>query len=132
MERTIENRILSRLKEEDEAIVERAYAILDNPRALKVLSVWELGVHFADQTSKDEDELAGIDDLWEYAWRHCEVAFEKIAAMTDQTELVVREEVQRLQDLRLVYPDGSKTRAATQLLRSLISAQIGKSKKPKS
>ena len=124
----MESHILARLKEGDEATVEQAYAILDNPRALKVLSVWELGV-CATKISNEGAEPTDLDELWAYAWRHCEVDFEKIASMTELTEQVVREEVRRLQDLRLVYPDGSRTRIATQILRSLIYAQLGKPKK---
>ncbi len=81
MEELTENRVLSRLKEGDEATVERAYAILDNSRALKVLSVWGLGVCLGAQGSSEGAEPADLDELWAHAWRLCEVDFEKIASM---------------------------------------------------
>ena len=74
-------------------------------------------------------EPDGVDDLWAPAFRRCEVDYEKIAWMTELSDEVVQEEVQRLQDLRLIYPDGTITRIAAQIVRSHISAHIGKPKK---
>lgn len=54
-----------------------------------------------------------FDGTWAALWECVDVDYAMLADMADDTEARARFQVRRLRELRLIYPDGSRTEAAT-------------------
>ena len=116
--------MIGRLKdpETDKASIQQVYAILGDPCAQKVLSAWGCAVRL--KLTKEKPP-ADLDALWAFGWRNCEIDEARLCRATGLSDKIVKEQVARLQDLRLVYPDGTITEPARKLLASIVARELG-------
>lgn len=54
-----------------------------------------------------------IDSGWSELWECVTVDYKMLADMADETEARARFQLRRLKELRLIYPDGTRTAMAT-------------------
>lgn len=54
-----------------------------------------------------------FDSSWKALWQCVEVDYQALADLADETENRIKFQVARLIELRLIYPDGTRTAMAT-------------------
>lgn len=107
----------------EDATKERVYVVCENRRALKVLAAWSSTVvHLRNAPRKlPEDDNAA----WEKLWQAATVSYDNLATMTALSEEAVKEEIDRLRLLRLVYPDGTINKWAKDAVTRKLFEAIG-------
>lgn len=77
----------------------------DNP-LLKYAGLWRAGM-----VQRVQHDAFGSS--WGYLWDCVTVDYKLLADMADETENRARFQVRRLKEMRLIYPDGTRTAMAT-------------------
>lgn len=90
---------------EREEHADAAILLQDNP-LLKYAGLWRKSLI----TSVDSYP---INSSWNELWECVTVDYELLADLADDTEARARFQVRRLKELRLIYPDGTRTAMAT-------------------
>ena len=65
-----------------------------------------------------------LDTTWNALWDCVEVDYRRLAELADEPEGRARFQLNRLRELRLIYPDGSKTAAARLTIRKFIDDAV--------
>lgn len=65
-----------------------------------------------------------IDSGWRSLWECVTVDYQLLADMADETEGRARFQLRRLQEMRLVYPDGTRTAMATKAVMKFMADRL--------
>ncbi len=65
-----------------------------------------------------------IDSIWGDLWDCVTVDYKLLADMADETENRARFQVRRLKEMRLIYPDGTRTAMATKAVMKFMSDRL--------
>jgi len=65
-----------------------------------------------------------IDETWNGLWDSVVVDFKRIADLADEPEGRARFQINRLRELRLIYPDGTRTAMATKAIVKFMTDQL--------
>ena len=98
---------------------------MEDHRAKKVLAACPRAAKLAKEL-KGEVDVNDKDAPWDTARRNCSIDLEKLVAMTGFDEKAVEEIVNRLNLLRLVYPNADLTDVAAGLIRAEVIARLAK------
>lgn len=96
---------------------EDVFLILDDRPLLRYAGLWRPGLVRRACNPFDSD--------WNGLWDCVVIDFERLADMADETTARARFQVRRLRELRLIYPDGTRTDAATRAVAKFVANTLG-------
>jgi len=117
-------RLLQPFKEQDDPA--RVFVLLDDPELCRFLVAFSTAqVSFpslVDKAGVPEDD----SPLWLWLWEQSEIDYDEICAASGLTPPSVSVRLHQARTLRLIYPDGTVSKAALQFLRVHVGAEIGR------
>jgi|1_EtaG_2_1085319.scaffolds.fasta_scaffold91273_2 hypothetical protein len=123
--------ILQFFKTQEEENVDALVPLIEEASLRHGLVAWK-GTAIRFKEGIDEcDETKSDREKWDWLWSWVEVDEQQFAVLAGVKIQETKNLITRLQGLRLVYPDGTVNRLASQYLRSIIMEKLEKgSKKP--